>query len=67
MLDQYDIPHPFDFLLCHITLFILSPGLQEEYRKKYLKSFDELSRSAQMLDFLKDQEDRFSSKLTSKK
>lgn len=65
-LDHCYILHPLDFLLCHITLSVLSPGLQEEFRKKCLWPFEELPRSAQVMDFLKDQ-DRFSPKLTVKK
>uniref|UniRef100_T1I7P9 Uncharacterized protein n=1 Tax=Rhodnius prolixus TaxID=13249 RepID=T1I7P9_RHOPR len=64
LLDQCSIPHPLDFLLCHITLSNLAPGLQEEFRKKYLRSFDELPCSSQVLDFLKDQGDRLSPTLS---
>uniref|UniRef100_T1HYI4 Uncharacterized protein n=1 Tax=Rhodnius prolixus TaxID=13249 RepID=T1HYI4_RHOPR len=64
MLGSLEIPHPLDFLLCHVVLSVLSPALQEEFRKRYLGSFDVLPTSAQVLDFLKDQEDRFAPKLT---
>lgn len=67
LLDQHDIPQPLDFLLCHVILSALSANLQEEFRKKYLRSFDELPQSAQVLEFLKNQEDKFAPKITLRK